>query len=139
MIVLDSSVVLKWSVGERDSAAADALADLVATGEIEALAPSLILYELTSALRFKTDFTPEAVQRCLERLGEVGMRIVNPTPALMKSAVVLARRYNTSVYDAAYLALAMSEGGTFVTADARFAAAVRSSGACTLLADFALG
>lgn len=137
MIVLDSSIVLKWSVIEEDSPAAEEIADLLVSGEIEALAPSLILYELTNALRLKVGFAPQAVERCLERLCDLGVEIVEPTPGLMKHALTLARRLNTSVYDASYLALALSKGCKFVTADARFVAAAKSSGACMLLADFA--
>jgi len=137
MIVLDSSVVLKWSVGEPDSPAAEGIADLLVSGELEALAPSLIFYELTNALRLKVDFAPEAVERCLERLCDLGVEIVEPTPELMRHAIMLARRLKTSVYDASYLALALSSGCKFVTADARFVKAAKSSGACTLLADFA--
>jgi predicted nucleic acid-binding protein len=136
VIVLDSSVVLKWSVDEPDSLAAEEIANSLVSGEIEALVPDLILYELTNALRLKVDFTPQAVERCLERLFDLGVEIIEPTPELMKHALMLARRLNTSVYDASYLALALAKGCKFVTADARFAAAARSSGACTLLADF---
>ena len=136
MIVVDASVAVKWYIEEDDSALARTIALSIISGTLEAAAPDLILYELTNALRLKPSVPPDAVEHCLRRLGDLGIDIVEPTPKLMSHAIALARRYTTSAYDAAYLALALDRKGQLVAADARFVSAATPSAACTLLADF---
>ena len=136
MIVLDASVTLKWAIAEDGSDKAARILDLLVTGELRAVIPDLLLYEMTNALRLRTGFAPATVQRYLARLSGLGIEIVEPTPELMGNAIRLARRYDTSAYDAAYLALALDRRCQLVTADAHFAGATGVSGACVVLSDF---
>jgi predicted nucleic acid-binding protein len=136
MIILDTSVALKWSVSEADTDIALRVLDALVAGQVQAAAPDLIFYEMGNAFRLKASFSIAAVQSSLSQVEAAGVEIVEPTPELLARAVTLARRYNTSVYDATYLALALERGWRFLTADARFVRATKGCGACVLLSDF---
>lgn len=120
MIVIDASVVLKgFFPDEEGHAEAQALMRVYAQEEIEFLAPTLLPYEVTNAIL-------QAVRR--ERIDlKKGQEILNTFDSLgISTAAVswqrtleLARTYERSAYDGAYLALAEEMGSHLVTGDRR--------------------
>ena len=117
-VVLDTSVIVKWfRQGEALADRALAMRDAYLDGRIELSVPSLVPYELANVLRYKEDLTPEQVQAAVESLFGMGWQWVVPSSAVMRRAVEVARVYETTVYDAAFAALAESLNATFVTAD----------------------
>ncbi len=48
---------------------------------------------------------------------DMGMDIITPTPEIINSAIALAFKYNTTVYDSFYLSLSKELGIPFITAD----------------------
>jgi predicted nucleic acid-binding protein len=49
----------------------------------------------------------------------LGINIIVPTPRVVESSITMAFKYNTTIYDAFYAALANEIGFTFVTADSK--------------------
>jgi len=119
-LVLDTSVVIKWfRQGEVLAGQALALRDAYLDGEVAVSVPTLLVYELANVLRYKEDLTTDQVQEAVQSLFNMGLEWVSPTGALMRRAVEIARACDTTVYDAAFAALAEPLSATFITADER--------------------
>jgi predicted nucleic acid-binding protein len=119
-LVLDTSVVIKWvRQGEVLAEQALALRDAYLDGRFALVVPSLLAYELANILRFKEDLTTESVQGAIESLYDMGLEWIPPSSATISRAVEIARAYETTVYDATFVALAELLGATLVTADER--------------------
>ena len=127
LVVVDASVVLKWQLDDEEYIPqATALRnDFYVHGATKAIAPHLLFYEvingiLTAARRRRLD-SDEAVEAVCN-LMSLGMelRAVEPGRVLK-----LALEHNLAAYDAAYLALAESEGCELWTGDRPFYQAVK--------------
>ena len=68
--VPDASVAVKWFIEEEDSRSARRLRELFQQGTIDLDAPSLLTYEVASALRFRpvARFTPRQLRGVTESL-----------------------------------------------------------------------
>ena len=87
------------------------------------IAPGLILYELASVCTVKTIRHPgcaEEIDARYRLLDSVALDLVEPN---WDQLPALARRWQLSAYDAAYLQLALARKAPLVTLDARLAAA----------------
>lgn len=116
-IVVDASVALKWVLEEEGSDQARA----VAASEIM-VAPDLWLIECSNVLTTKVrrgQITAVGSSQALDVLVSAPVRIM-PTRGLIGLAHGLALELNKSAYDCLYLAVAVSERATMVTADAAF-------------------
>ncbi len=128
-LVIDSSVALKWRLrDEGELAQADALQTNFVAGRVELLAPTLFDYEIGNVLKV-------AVSR--KRLTELEAVIAladfkaikierHEFLPIQSRAFNLAIRYQRSIYDASYLALAEAHGLDFHTGDKRLFNAVNS-------------
>jgi predicted nucleic acid-binding protein len=136
VLVLDTSVVIKWyRQGEILADQALALRDAYLDGQIALAVPSLLAYELANVLRFKQDMTLEDVQAAVESLYGIGLEWLMPSNTMIRRAVEIARTYETTVYDATFVALAEGLNGTFVTADQRLVRALPTSAPVRFLGD----
>ncbi len=72
-------------------------------------------------LRYKADLTAGQVQDATQSLFDMGLEWVLPTSAAMRRATEIAYVCETTLYDAAFVALAESLSATYVTADERLA------------------
>jgi len=115
--VLDASIVLKWFLKEQDSNKAIKLKSDIINGELIAIAPDLILYELANALRYKKGYDPESVSEAINAIIDLDMEIIVPTENLLKESAVISFKKDISMYDAIYVALAKETGYKFITAD----------------------
>lgn len=125
-MIIDASVVLKgFFPDEAGHVQALALIRAYAQEEVELLAPTLLPYEVTNAVL-------QAIRRDRIRL-EQGQEIVAvfqelgiPTVEVSwQRALALARAYDRTAYDGAYLALAEERSDKLVTADLRLYNAVK--------------
>ena len=117
-VVLDTSVVIKWfRQGEVLASKALALRDAYLEGQIVVLVPSLLAYELANVLRYKNDLTTVQIEDAVQSLFDMGLEWIPPSATVMRRAVVIARECDTTVYDAAFVALAETLNATFLTAD----------------------
>ena len=116
-VVVDASVALKWVLEEEGAAEARA----VAASEIM-VAPDLWLIECSNVLAMKVrrgQITAVGSSQALDVLVSAPVRIM-PTRGVIALAHGLALELNKSAYDCLYLAVAVSERATMVTADAAF-------------------
>jgi predicted nucleic acid-binding protein len=112
--LIDSSVVLKWFVGEDDSAAA-----LKLHGQ-HWIAPDLIRLEVANALwkrALKGDMVPAQASAALTEL-ELLVEIL-PSVGHQWRALEIALTMAHPVYDCVYVAMAEAMGLRLVTADRR--------------------
>ena len=124
----DSSVILKLTLAEPGSVEARQLLDRWAADERPLVAPSLLAYEVTSALRMATyreRITAGQAETALEAFWDLQIELLQ-TPDLHRRALELAVALGLPVaYDAHYLAVAEAHGCEFWTADERLFSAVR--------------
>ena len=125
--VLDASIAIDWALEEGHPTAAMTWKRL----ETDiALSPILLWFELRNALiiaerrgRASEDYTAAFLQR----FG--GFSIALDHAPDEATVMTLARRHRLTVYDAAYLGLALREGVPLATLDCALAGAARAEGA----------
>ena len=136
-LVVDASVAVKWLVEEVDAESANRLLH----NNHELHAPRLLASEVANALWRKVRMGEMAH-------GDAGMLTAAVTEMplhwfddeqICADSVRLALELDRPVYDCVYLALGYRIGATLVTADTRFANAVKATqhgGAVVTLTDF---
>jgi predicted nucleic acid-binding protein len=119
-LILDTSVVIKWyRQGEVLAQQALVLRAAYLAGQAAVTVPSLLVYELTNVLRYKGDLSTNQVREAVQSLFDMNLYIIPPSLPVIHQAVDLARTYDTTLYDAAFIALAQELSAIFVTADER--------------------
>jgi predicted nucleic acid-binding protein len=124
VVVVDASIVLKWTINEADSSTALALLDDWTNREIEIHAPSLLAYEVTNALyrRVRKGEIPFYDARL--GLTEIIYKVVEfdfpEDPDFNIRAMELGQQFGLpAAYDSHYLALAERRECELWTADTR--------------------
>jgi len=136
-LVIDASVALKWYIPEMDSDRALS----VLKSRARLIAPDLIMPEIGSALWKKIrrgELAAAEARRILEALVSSRHMIFRASGPLIQGALNLALRLPSTVYDALYLTLAVSENCPLITADGKLVRAVQHSrlrGSVLVLAD----
>ncbi len=119
-VCVDSSFVLKLVIPEAGSVRVERLWNEWAAQSREIVAPFLLWYEVTSALRklaHRGVLTLDEARGALATLLRLRVTTVAP-PALHETALELATTLNQpAAYDAHYLAVALTLGCPFWTAD----------------------
>lgn len=119
-LVVDASVALKWALDdEQEVDSALTLLEDGIRGRFRLLAPSLWLYEVLNGLvvAARRGRIPDALAaEALELLLGVGVRLADPEAA---ACFDVARRFELSAHDAAYLALAEAIDARVWTGDRR--------------------
>ncbi|MBM3152459.1 MAG: type II toxin-antitoxin system VapC family toxin [Chloroflexi bacterium] len=123
-MILDASVLLSAFFPDEAQPQAQAVLRAHAAGRERLKAPTLIAYEVTNAIwqaeRRGRISSAQADEILLAALGlEVEL-----LPFQWGGSLPLARRFNRSAYDSAYLALAEAHGEKMITADERLYNAV---------------
>ena len=126
LLVIDTSVAVKWYVPEPGAAHAAALRH---EGN-QLVAPDLLTAEFGNVLWKKVrrgeldDEEAVEIADAFARACPVQLRPALPYSTL---ALELALRFQRSVYDALYLAVALADHGAYVTADERLVNALAQS------------
>ena len=124
--VIDASVVIAWAFKEQHATAEHALARIQAEA---AIVPALWWYELRNVL-----VVGEQQGRLTERETARFLRDISRLAIMLDSSpdeiqvLTLARRHRLTVYDAAYLELALRNARPLATLDVMLATAARSEG-----------
>lgn len=118
--VVDASVVLKWfsQADEEDLKAALRLREDYRKRDIDLLAPELLICEAANVLRYM-DVVEDVIEKAVASLFAMDF-LVPVGKDTMTEALKLARRFDVTVYDAVYFALALGCGCRMVTADRQF-------------------
>jgi len=128
LYVVDSSVAAKWFFPEPHNEEALALLD----DRHELHAPDLLLMEVDNVVckRIRSrEITVRIGREIQAALRRASVRLVrlHPSEPLLEPAFELAVATEQSIYDCAFLALAVLLQGQMVTADKRFLQSVRAS------------
>ena len=127
--IADASVGVAWAVQSQASAATDDLLDQVAAGD-SLIVPTLWPFEIANSLlvlfRRKKILAPER-DRALEALARLPFTVDDEGPRLaFGRSSELAADHGLSVYDAAYLELAMRRRLPLASRDQALCQAARS-------------
>ena len=121
-MIVDASVGVKWLSPEPDDALADGLLE-----RLDLAAPDLFKLEighLLGKLHRRGGASAQFIRDAWTELDEMPVRL-QPTGELLDQAFDLSGRLGAAIYDCVYLAMAESNDDVLVTADERFARAVR--------------
>jgi len=118
-LVVDASVAVKWLFVEPDTGKARAILDSAQSGELQLLAPEILLAEIANSLWKRTQRGD--LDRALARGLFVSFEKVDfkfsRVQELIGDAFSVALRHHHPVYDCLYVVLAGREGCGLVTAD----------------------
>lgn len=127
-VCLDASFLLRLLLDEEAASQADALWEAWHQEGRRLVAPTLLYYEVASALhRYAAhgDLSPDEVETLLDLALRIDVELVGDA-GLHRRALQLARTFSLpAACDAHYLALAERLGAEFWTADARLAQVVQ--------------
>ncbi len=134
MIVLDSSVALKWIFANEEGAEqAIRLRDDHVSGKNEIAVPTLFFYEIANVLATKVQLQPEDSREAFELISSFEFVIHDLDSIDYLEAMNLSMQYKLSVYDACYHVLASRLGCCFLTADRKFWGKVKELNVAELL------
>jgi predicted nucleic acid-binding protein len=129
--VIDASATLPWCFADEATAATNAVLTGVRTGD-EAIVPAHWPLEVANALLMavrRKRISPEDAHQFLVDLEFLPIRVDTTNKNLVRAGVFpLAEQYGLTVYDAAYLELAMRERIPLVTLDKDLRKAAGASG-----------
>lgn len=137
LLILDTSVVLKWFLdrGESDVVPARKLREAFLKGGCTLGAPDLLLIEVANALIAGHRARPKEVSETIATILEIGLQLFElQFPALVK-ATEMAATYGVAVYDSYFLAVSIESDGLLVTADESFLRKIKSHVNITSLRD----
>lgn len=108
----------KWFIDEKGSDRARFLEAEFAEGNLELMAPTLLKYEVASALRWHplAHLKPSEIAGALEVIERYHF-LFEPTPQAWTHAIELSYSTKISIYDAVYVAFARATDSHLVTTD----------------------
>jgi predicted nucleic acid-binding protein len=128
--VLDSSVTLTWCFEDEATPYADQVLDLL--GSDSALTPAIWPLEIANALRTaerRGRLHPADSVHFTELLRALPVSVESmPLERALGAVLDVARAYELTSYDAAYLEIAMRVGLSLATQDVRLSAAAERAG-----------
>ncbi len=131
VFVIDASATLPWCFADEATAATNAVLIRLRTGD-EAIVPAHWPVEVANALLIavrRQRISPDDAHQFLLDLESLPMRVEATTKNLVRAGVFpVAEQYGLTVYDAAYLELALREGIPLMTLDKDLRKAAGASG-----------
>ncbi|MBI3384607.1 type II toxin-antitoxin system VapC family toxin [Candidatus Gottesmanbacteria bacterium] len=117
--VIDTSVVLKWISGKKESDIKESLElyQLLKEGEVAIFAPSFLLVELLNILYWKRIFTHEEIISFIARVSESGINFVDLLKNDTEEILHVVLKYGVTAYDAIFLYVARTSDCKLVSAD----------------------
>ncbi|MGH9474091.1 MAG: type II toxin-antitoxin system VapC family toxin [Terriglobales bacterium] len=124
IVVVDASVVVKWVLPEPETGAALQLLHDFESGQLDLIAPRLLLSEIASSLTKRHRRHELSAGQALAALEWVRVRCPRLVDADLTSALHLSLRLSVSLWDALYVVTAVERNCEFITADRRLVRAV---------------
>lgn len=120
-VVIDTSVAAKWIIpGEPWGAQARILEEKIVSGEVEAYAPPLLLYEVASVIL--KSISRGALKlgdgtETLKAMGHLGLNIQPTSWNDLAEILNIATATKLTIYDSSYLHLSKKMNAKLITAD----------------------
>ena len=127
-VVIDASVVVKWFSEEEYSDKAVILRNNHITDTMLLIAPDLILYEIANALRYTGKLKEKEISDSVIDLTKLKLILITPDDEIIRKAVYHALKWDITVYDAWYIAIAEILGIKLITADDKLYNKTKDSG-----------
>ncbi len=132
VVVVDTSIVIKWVLSEPDTHAAEMLLINWSSKKVTVLAPTLLAYEVANVLYQNVRKGTISQERAKEALAEIlNMGMVLDSSQISdigRRSIELSKQFGLpATYDAHYLALAEREGCELWTADTRMWKAIHTN------------
>ena len=127
--VVDSSIVFKWyrQPGDEDHVPqAVSILEHHLHGELEIHVPDLLFYELGNILRFKETLVSKDALTILRDTYALALKIHPIDLLLAEETFRFAREYDVTFYDASFVALSHLLQASFITADKKLFAKVKT-------------
>ncbi|MEK6657041.1 MAG: type II toxin-antitoxin system VapC family toxin [Nitrospirota bacterium] len=132
-IVIDASVATKWHLDDEEFIdEAIAIKDAFLENKIELIAPFILPVEWANAINIaikRQRFPEEEWKDALGEIEDMQISVIN-RHGLLFSAWATARRFDKSIYDGMYIALAEAENCDLITGDRRLFNSVRGHLSC---------
>jgi predicted nucleic acid-binding protein len=114
--VVDASAIIKWFLHEGGSEEAIELKEKHVNNEIQLIVPELIFLEVLNALRYK-NLDEERLKQINNLLWDINFEVKKLDSTLLNNAIKISIKYDLSIYDAIYAALAEINNCQLVTFD----------------------
>lgn len=127
--VLDASTTLSWAFSDESNPVAERVEALLTSGSETALVPDLWWYEVRNILLVgerRQRISPQQTASFLHQIGK--LKVAASLRRDEGLLLDLARRHNLTVYDSAYLALALREHLPLATLDRALVRAAAAEG-----------
>ncbi len=128
IVVVDSSIAVKWLIREHDSALAEALASEWRRNSVRVVAPYVLMAETANTLHQRVrrnELNVAATEGLLQVLLSTGIEFLHSLAIYQRALAIADQLGQGAVYDCVFLALAESFNCELWTADARFQRAAR--------------
>ncbi|MEM2084118.1 MAG: type II toxin-antitoxin system VapC family toxin [Nitrososphaerota archaeon] len=116
-VVIDASIVVKWFVEEENYENALKIRDKYVEGEIDIIAPEIIIFEVLNALYYKKLFTLLELKEIANALDAFSFKLFSLKGKYAEKAIEIAIENNITIYDSSYISLALMEKCKMYTAD----------------------
>jgi predicted nucleic acid-binding protein len=128
--IIDASLAMNWYLTDEQDRQY-CISVFAALGQREILIPSLWIYEVANVLlvaQRRGRVAPERIQMALETVTKFNLRIDEAVPESALRLTRLASQYELTVYDAAYLDLALRSSSPIATNDKALLKAMQAAG-----------
>ena len=120
IVVVDASVVLSWLLpDEKITSKSNDLYKQYVDGKVKLLAPNLLWYEVVNGIKsavVRKRIDKKNGKEAIERFYELGLEFKNQS-VFSKKVLEIALKYDLSIYDASYVALAKEVRSKLFTFD----------------------
>ena len=125
-VIMDASVFMKWALDEQYADEAYALRDAHIMKRLTIVVPSIFYYEVLNATRYSKGCTQERLGAVAEALDNYAFESFDLRERLATLASEVSVKHDISMYDAAYVALAILTRSCLYTADEKLIKDVKS-------------
>jgi len=116
-VILDTSIIIKWFVQEKDSGQALEIFKEVKKSSLKIVLPKIIILELINALLLGNDYTQEGVRKALDDINDLRPEWVLLDQLLIEDVVKMVSGNKIAAYDAFFIAVAENQKIPLITAD----------------------
>lgn len=116
-VVIDASVFVKLIIEEEYSENSVALRDAYIAKKMDIIVPSLFPYEVMNAAKYSNAYNEKELETIGETLENYRFGIYNFNSNFAKVIADISNKYDITMYDASYVALADMTRSLFYTAD----------------------
>lgn len=117
-LVVDSSVIVKWLVAEKEEWMGQALKllDKLKSEAVEVVAPVLAKHEVINVIKHKSLTDPEKTL-CIENLYDLPIKYFDVSRKQARNGWDIAEKMAITFYDAVFMELAQRLNATLITAN----------------------